>query len=317
MQGRVQAFLAAARAELAASDNTILAYGRDLADFTRYLERQHGDILSIGTAGITAYLVALDQAGLTRATRARRLSAIRQFYRFAYEEGWRDDNPAARIPAPKRARSLPTTLTEVEVNALLAAAEGFGKTGIETARCACLFQVLYATGMRVSELVSLPANAVRGDPRMVLVRGKGGRERMVPLSDPARKALATWLARRDPMQEQALRRGLPASAFLFPGRAKSGHVTRIWFYGLVKAVALKAALRPETVTPHVLRHAFASHLLAHGADLRVIQTLLGHADISSTEIYTHVLDEHLKSLVLTRHPLATSNRPAPKPDSKQ
>lgn len=305
MEPEIRTFLDAARAELNAAENTVLAYGRDLADFTAHLARRKQALLEAGRADIEAYLVAQDRAGMSRATRARRLSAIRQFYRFAYDEGWRKDNPAARISGPKKARSLPKTLSVEAVGTLLDTAGRAGRTDSERARARCLFQLLYATGMRVGELVALPLNAARGDPRMLLVRGKGGRERMVPLSPEARAALADWLSLREAAEDRARAAGEPANAFLFPGRSRRGHVSRIWFYTLVKKVAGDAGLDAGAITPHVLRHAFATHLLAGGADLRVIQTLLGHADISTTEIYTHVLDERLKKLVLERHPLAS------------
>ncbi|NOX72238.1 MAG: site-specific tyrosine recombinase XerD [Alphaproteobacteria bacterium] len=308
MQGKIPVFLEAVRAELDIADNTILAYGRDLADFTRFIGEKALGFDDISRATIEAYLIGLDHAGLAPSTRARRLSAIRQFFRFAYEEGWRADNPAIQIKAPKQAKSLPVTLSEADVERLLAQASQHGKTVADKRRNACLFQLLYATGMRVSELVSLPVTAARGNPQMLLVMGKGGKERLVPLSPPARVATCDWLAVWDEQAELARKSGVPASKFLFPGRGKAGHLSRITFYNLVKAIALAAGLPPDNITPHTLRHAFATHLLAGGADLRVIQTLLGHADISTTEIYTHVLEERLKSLVLTHHPLATDEK---------
>jgi integrase/recombinase XerD len=298
-------FLDACLAERASAANTLAAYGRDLGDFAAWLARRNLDFATAMRPDIEAYLVQQDRAGLARATRARRLSAIRQIYRFAFEEGWRSDNPAGDIAGPKRQKSLPKTLSQDDVARLLEAARNHGRTEVERRRTLCLFQLLYATGMRVSELVGLPLSAARGDPRMLLVRGKGGRERMVPLSPPARAALVAWLADRDAMDAAARTAGRAASAFLFPGPGKDGHLTRIRFYGLVKEIALAAGLDPSTISPHTLRHAFATHLLSNGADLRSIQTLLGHADISTTEIYTHVLDERLKQLVLTAHPLAT------------
>lgn len=297
----IATFLEAQAAERDAAGNTQLAYARDLKDFGDWAARRGLGFDAVAEADITAYLVACEAEGLARATRARRLSAIRQLFRFAYEEGWRPDNPALQIKGPGRERRLPATLSIDEVDRLLAAAEAAPR---EATRNTCLMQVLYATGMRVSELVSLPVAAARGDPRMLLIRGKGGRERMVPLSPPARAALAAWLAERDAAEEAALAKGLPASRFLFPSRGKSGHLTRHRFYALVKELALAGGVDPGKVTPHTLRHAFATHLLAGGADLRAIQTLLGHADISTTEIYTHVLDERLRALVLEHHPLA-------------
>ncbi|MCL4105382.1 UNVERIFIED_CONTAM: hypothetical protein GTU68_055513 [Idotea baltica] len=228
---------------------------------------------------------------MATSTRARRLSAVKQLYRFAFEEGLRGDNPAIQIKGPGRDKRLPKTLSENEVDRLLLAARALGKTDTDRLRNTCLMELLYATGMRVTELMSLPVSAARGDPRMLLVRGKGGKERMVPLSPPARIALSHWLT-------------VQPSRFLFPSRSKEGYLTRHWFYGVIKDMAVHAGVSPDKVTPHTLRHAFATHLLANGADLRSIQTLLGHADVATTEIYTHVLDERLRELVLQHHPLA-------------
>jgi integrase/recombinase XerD len=300
----ISAFLEARAAEAGAAWNTRLAYGRDLADFAGWLEARGQDLATADRPAVEAYLVACDAQGLARATRARRLASIRQLYRFAVEEGWRPDNPAQRLTGPGRAASLPKTLSEAEVLRLMAAARQRGRSALDRLRDTALFELLYATGLRVTELVSLPVAAVRGDPRMVLVKGKGGKERMVPLSSPARVAVADWLAERDRAEGAGRSEGRPPSRHLFPGQGRDGHLTRQYFHSLVKDVAVLAGLSPARVTPHVLRHAFATHLLAHGADLRVIQTLLGHADIATTEIYTHVLEDHLKDLVLTRHPLA-------------
>ena len=305
MERWISAFLEAQAAELGAARNTLLAYGRDLKDFAGWLARRHTDFERANRAEVEAYVVSCEAGGLSAATRARRLSAIRQLYRFAYEEGWRADNPAIQIAGPARTQRLPKILSEPEVDALLAAARESGRSPAERARNLCLMELLYATGMRVSELVGLPVAAARGDPRMLLVRGKGGKERMVPLSAPARAALADWLALRDAAEEEARRRTkAPPGRHLFPARGAAGHMTRQAFHGLLKDLAAAAGIAPARVTPHVLRHAFATHLLAGGADLRAIQTMLGHADISTTEIYTHVLDERLKALVLTHHPLA-------------
>ncbi len=304
MQRKIPVFLEAARAELDVADNTILAYGRDLADFDRFMQKNAVEFGAITRTTIEGYLIGLDRLGLAASTRARRLSAIRQFFRFSYEEGWRTDNPANQIKAPKKVKSLPKTLSEADVECLLEQAANHGRTAGDKRRNACLFQLLYATGMRVTELVSLPVSAARGNPQMLLVMGKGGRERLVPLSPPARIATANWLVAWDQQAERARKNGTPAPKFLFAGRGKSGHLSRITFYNLVKDIARAAGLPPQNITPHTLRHAFATHLLAGGADLRVIQTLLGHADISTTEIYTHVLEDRLKSLVLTHHPLA-------------
>lgn len=301
----ISAFLEAQAAELGAARNTLLAYGRDLRDFEAWLTRQASTFASANRTTVEAYLIRCDAEGLSRATRARRLSAIKQLYRFAFEEGWRADNPAMQITGPGRDKKLPNTLSETEVDRLLAAARECGRSKADRVRNTCLMELLYATGMRVSELVSLPVSTARGDPRMLLIRGKGGKERMVPLSPPARTALAAWLHLRD-RDEEAARQdsGTAHSRFLFPSRSAAGHLTRHMFYLLIKDMAVAAGVSPEKVTPHTLRHAFATHLLANGADLRSIQTLLGHADVATTEIYTHVLEARLSELVLTHHPLA-------------
>ncbi|PCJ75591.1 MAG: tyrosine recombinase [Rhodobacteraceae bacterium] len=288
------------QAEQDAAINTLTAYARDLKDFIGFLERKKLTPETAVRADIENYLVELEADGLAKSTRARRLSSIRQLYRFAFTEGWRSDDPAAQIRGPKRGRHLPTTLSEADVVTLLDASRNYGKTPLDKLRNTCLMEILYATGLRVTELVSLPAAAARGDPRMILVRGKGGRERMVPLSPPAREALAGWLVARDAdmMKKHA------KSPFLFPSRGKKGHVTREAFFLFIKDLALVSGLDPKGISPHTLRHAFATHLLANGADLLSIQVLLGHADVSTTEIYTHVLEERLKDLVLNKHPLA-------------
>lgn len=300
----ISTFLDARMADLGAARNTQLAYGRDLLDFADWLQRRGMDFAAADRVQVEDYLIYCDAQGLSKATRARRLSSIRQLFRFAVEEGWRSDNPALRLTGPGKTQSLPKTLSEAEVSRLLDAARTRGRNPVDRARDTALFELLYATGLRVTELVSLPVAAVRGDPRMILVRGKGDKERMVPLSNPARAAVTEWLAVRDKAEDDARSKGQPPSRYLFPGDGQGGHLTRQYFHSLVKDVAVLAGLSPAHVTPHVLRHAFATHLLAHGADLRVIQTLLGHADVATTEIYTHVLDDHLKDLVLTRHPLA-------------
>ena len=299
MQRWISTFLEAQAAVRDAARNTRLAYGRDLKDFADWLSRRGLHFSTAGQGDVEAYLVHCDAQGLAVATRARRLSAIRQLFQFAHDEGWRGSDPAIRLRGPGRARRLPQTLGEDEVAALIDAARTRGRTAADRVRDTCLLELLYATGMRVSELVSLPVAAVRGAPAMVLVRGKGGRERLVPLSRPARGALEGWLAIRDAAEDAR-----HPSPFLFPSRSAEGHLTRLRFYGLVKELALAANLDPARVTPHVLRHAFATHLLARGADLRAIQTLLGHADLATTEIYTHVLEDRLKDLVLRHHPLA-------------
>lgn len=300
----ISTFLDAQAAERGAANNTQMAYARDLSDFDEWLTDKGRTFEVASRENIEAYLVYCDAQGLAKSTRARRLSAIKQLFRFAFEEGWRSDNPAIQIRGPGRDKRLPKTLEVTEVDRLIEAAKSTGRSASDRARNSCLIELLYATGMRVSELVSLPVSAARGDPRMLLILGKGGKERMVPLSPPARTALKHWLNDRDQAEAAALEKGASTSLFLFPSRGKSGHLTRHRFYLLIKEFAVTGGVSPAKVTPHTLRHAFATHLLANGADLRSIQTLLGHADVATTEIYTHVLDERLKELVLEHHPLA-------------
>lgn len=300
----IATFLDAQAAEAGAARNTLLAYGRDLKDYVAWLEARSLAPGGAARADVEDYLVHCEAQGLARATRARRLASIRQLHRFAFEEGWRPDDPAIRIKGPGRARRLPRTLDEAAVGRLLDAADAHGADASARARNGCLMHVLYAAGLRVTELVSLPVVAARGDPRLLLVRGKGGRERMVPLTPGARERLAAWLRLRGAAEEAAIARGGRASPYLFPSRAAQGHLTRHRFYVIVKELAVIGGVPPAEVTPHALRHAFATHLLANGADLRSIQTLLGHADVATTEIYTHVVQGRLRDLVLKRHPLA-------------
>ena len=291
-------FLEAQAAELGAARNTQEAYGRDLKDFLSFLESRGAGFSTADRAMVEDYLVQCEAIGLATATKARRLSSIKQLYRFAFEENLRKDNPAIQVRGPRKDKRLPKSLSLQEVEQLLRTAHTMPKKRADKMRLTCLMDLLYATGMRVTELVSLPVAAVRGNPDMILVRGKGGKERMVPLSPGARDAVILWLSLRD--QDEAHTK----SAFLFPSRGKQGHLTRIWFFQQIKKLALMAGVNAEKVTPHSLRHAFATHLLAGGADLRSIQTLLGHADIATTEIYTHIQYERLRELVLEHHPLA-------------
>jgi integrase/recombinase XerD len=296
-------FLDMLAAERGAGDNTLAAYGRDLADFAGDLAHAKGSIARAGTGELRAYLGRLARRGMRASTVARRLSAIRQLYRFLYAEGLRKDDPAAVLEGPKRSRPLPKTLSIAEVDRLLRAA-GTADPGaplrerLRAARLSCLLETLYATGLRVSELVALPVSAARRDARVIVVRGKGNKERMVPLNTAAKDAMAAYLALLGEADRDA------KSKWLFPSFGESGHLSRQHFARDLKTLAAAAGLRGEQVSPHVLRHAFASHLLHNGADLRVVQTLLGHADISTTQIYTHVLEERLKSLVRDLHPLA-------------
>lgn len=302
--GWIEAFLEVAVAERSAALNTCAAYRRDLSGFESFLRERGTSLSSAGRDDIEAYASSLARAGAAPSTRARKLSAIRQLYKFAFESGFRSDMPALDVRSPKLPRTLPGTLSLKEVEAMIAAARSHGRNAYEKLRNACLLELLYATGMRVSELVELPAAGVRGNPRAITVKGKGGKERMVPLSGPSRKALSEWLRVRDEDEERRSRPGGAQSRHLFPSRGKLGHVTRVRAYTLIKEIAASAGIDPEKVTPHKFRHAVATHLLANGADLISIQTLLGHADVGTTEIYTHVVDERLKSLVLEHHPLA-------------
>ncbi|MCJ8139609.1 tyrosine recombinase [Falsirhodobacter halotolerans] len=300
----IHLFLDAQAADAGAARNTLLAYGRDLRDFVAWLERRGMSLSTATRQTIEDYLIFCDAQGLSAATRARRLVAVRQLYRFAFDERMRTDNPAVRVKGPAPKRRLPGTLTVEEVDRLLEVARATGRDATAQLRNRCLMELLYATGMRVSELVGLPVAAARGAPEMILVRGKGGKERLVPLSPPARSALAAWLSARDAEEEATLREGGAPSRFLFPSRAKTGHLPRESFFRMVQDMARQANIAEGRVTPHSLRHAFATHLLAGGADLRIIQTMLGHADISTVEIYTHVVDEQLRTLVLEKHPLS-------------
>ena len=303
---RIQAFLQAKAAETGAARNTTDAYARDLRDFQLDLALRGLDLMSVQMADIETYLVGLDSQGLSAATRSRRLSAIRQFYAFTVEEHWRSDNPAIQISGPGRKKSLPKTLSVEQVDQLLDCAQRSGKTQIDRLRDTCLMQMLYATGMRISELMTLPLSVARGHPQYLLIRGKGNKERIVPLSPDAQASLSDWLAHRDQTDDLDQAQGRTPSPYLFPSRGKQGHYTRHWFYQKLKSWAVDCGIDPEQVSPHTIRHAFATHLLQNGADLRVIQTLLGHADISTTEIYTHVLQDRLRDLVLDHHPLSNT-----------
>jgi integrase/recombinase XerD len=287
----VEAFLEMLAAERGAARNTLAAYAADLNDFAAFTARG-GTAASAADPGILqSYTAGLQRAGLSARTAARRLSALRQFHRFLLRESIRADDPTELLDAPRLPRPLPKYLTEQEVDALLEAASArAGRTGA-TARAA--LEILYATGLRVSELLGLPRNALTGDAQFLLVRGKGGRERIVPLSDAAKETAAAMRALQ-----------AAESRWLFPGRDPRRPLTRQAFFALVKHVALAAGIDPARVSPHVLRHSFASHLLARGADLRSLQLLLGHADIATTQIYTHVLSERLRKLVEAHHPLA-------------
>ena len=296
----VEAFLEMLVAERGAARNTVDSYRRDLDALANYAARHGGTPETADAAMIRGYLAAQAAAGMSPRTTARRLSAFRQFFRFLLSEGVRGDDPSAGIDSPRQGRSLPKYLSEEEVERLLDAAKR--RSGADGVRLNALMEVLYATGLRVSELVGLPLSALSRDDHMLVVRGKGDKERMVPLTEPAMEALDAYA----PMRESYIPRGrgLAASPWLFPSRSRDGHLTRVRFAQLLKQLAVDAGVAPERVSPHVLRHSFASHLLANGADLRSLQQMLGHADIGTTQIYTHVLDERMKSLVQHAHPLA-------------
>ena len=296
-----EAFLEMLAAERGASLNTQLAYGRDLAQLRDWLLIKGLAMVSADEAALRGYLAALSRAQVSPATAARRLSCLRQFYRFLFSEGLRPDDPTARLDSPRKSRPLPKILSEADVDRLLTSAHAHRDA--EGLRLAALIELLYATGLRVTELVGLPLAALREGTESILVRGKGGKERLVPLNDAAREALADYLEIRDWFVGEGLQ-----SRWLFPSRGESGFLTRQRFAQRLKEVALDAGIPRDKISPHVLRHAFASHLLAHGADLRSVQQMLGHADISTTQIYTHVLEERLKSLVANHHPLARDSR---------
>lgn len=301
--GLISAFLDARAAEQGAAENTLLGYGRDLGDFADWCGRKGIAFDAVERQNIEEFVIDCEAQGLAQSTRARKLSSLKQFFCFLFEEGLRADNPAIEIKGPGRSKRLPKTLTLDEVERLLQASREVGR-GTAKLRNTCLMEILYATGMRVSELVSLPLSAAKGDPQILYVLGKGGKERMVPLSEPARDAMRIWLSQRLKTEEDAVRDGRPQSRFLFPSRGKSGHLSRHGFYTLLRDISVAAGVSPSKVSPHTLRHAFATHLLAGGADLRAIQLMLGHEDVATTEIYTHVLDERLAELVNQHHPLA-------------
>ena len=303
-------FLDMLAAEQGAGENTLDAYRRDLTDFSEFLARTGNSFAIAETQALRDYLADLDARGFKSSSVARRLSAMRHLFRFLLNERVRGDDPAAILSGPKRGRGLPKVLSISDVDRLLARAKTLAEAPEATApqrlramRLYCLLEVLYATGLRVSELVSLPASAARRDARMIVVRGKGNKERLVPLNDPSRQAMADYLAAMEAVKSEK-KKNAASSKWLFPSFGESGHLTRQHFARDLKELAASAGLAPRLVSPHVLRHAFASHLLHNGADLRIVQTLLGHSDISTTQIYTHVVEERLKSLVRDLHPLA-------------
>ena len=293
----IERFLEALAAERGAARNTLAAYGRDLEDFHAVTG---AGSLAAGRADLERYLADLARRGMAPSTTARRISCLRQYFLFLYREGLKSDNPAAQLEGPRRPRTLPSPLSETEVDRLLEAATArAARTGrLSDLRLLALLETFYATGMRVSELISLPRSAVGGDRPLLLVRGKGDRERMVPIGRQAREALSRYLA---VLAQEPRYKG---NRWLFPSRSAEGHLTRVRVQQLLKELAMEASVAPAKVSAHKLRHAFATHLLANGADLRSLQSMLGHADISTTQIYTHVLEERLRALVEQAHPLA-------------
>ena len=285
-------------AERAAAANTLTAYAKDLADAEAFLAPRGADLAQASAEQVEAYFGDLGARGLSPATAARRRAAVRQFYRFVLGETWRADDPSRRIEAPKRGRPLPKVLTRAEVEALIAAAAA--RDGAGALRLAAILELIYASGLRISEATSLPLAALAGDPAYLMVRGKGGKERLAPLNAAARDAIKTYLA----VLPGFLPRGAKASPWLFPSRSKAGRLTPRRVAQMMDEAARAAGVEPAKVSPHVLRHAFATHLVEGGADLRVVQTLLGHADIGTTQIYTHVAEGRLREVVETKHPLA-------------
>jgi integrase/recombinase XerD len=292
---QVEAFLEMMAVERDASPHTLSAYARDLADAEAGLSQ---GLMEADAEAVEAWFAGLSTRGLSAATAARRRSAVRQFYRFCLGEGWRSDDPSRRLDAPKQGRPLPKTLSRDEVERLLTAAAA--RDGAAGLRLIALVELAYASGLRVSELLALRVEAVRRDPAYLIVRGKGGKERLAPLNASAREAIKAWLTARD----AAWPKKAPDSPWLFPSTGTSGHLTPRRFAQLLDQAAIDAGIDPSRVSPHVLRHAFATHLLEGGADLRVVQTLLGHADIATTQIYTHVAADRLSQVVQAHHPLA-------------
>ena len=301
----VELFLDMQAAERGAGDNTLAAYRNDLADLTTHLRAGGRGIAIASTEDLRGFIAGLAERGFKPASVARRLSALRQLFRFLYAEGKRPDDPAAVLEGPKRGRALPKVLSIADVDRLLTQARNDAEdeklsdaVRLRAARLLCLLETVYATGLRVSELVALPASAAKRDQRMIVVRGKGGKERLVPLNQAAKRAMEEYLKLRAKGENKT------QSKWLFPSFGEAGHITRQHFARELKTLGARCGITAERLSPHVLRHAFASHLLHNGADLRVVQTLLGHADISTTQIYTHVLEERLKTLVRDLHPLA-------------
>jgi integrase/recombinase XerD len=299
--GWAEAFLEMMAVERAASTNTLTAYAKDLEDAGGFLAARGRDLASAAPEDVEAYVRALADRGLAAATAARRRSALRQFYRFVLGEGWRADDPSRRLEAPKKGRPLPKVLTREEMDRLIAAAAA--KDGAQGLRLGCMVELAYASGLRISELTALTLIAVARDPAYLIVKGKGGKERLAPLNATARTAVKAYLEVRPSFLPKGDPKGPGANPWLFPSRGKTGRLTPRRFAQLLDEAAADAGVDPARVSPHVLRHAFATHLLEGGADLRVVQKLLGHADIATTQIYTHVASDRLREVVATKHPL--------------
>jgi integrase/recombinase XerD len=295
--GWIEAFLEMMAVERAAARNTLTAYGKDLADAQGFLAPRGRDLADASAEDIEAYFANLGALGLSPATAARRRASVRGFYRFVLGEGWRADDPSRRVDAPKKGRPLPKVLSREDINRLIAAATA--RDGPAGLRLGCMVELLYASGLRISELCALQLSALARDPAYLIVKGKGGKERLAPLNAPARTAVKAYL----PVRPGFLSPGDKANPWLFPSRGKSGALTPRRFAQMLDEAALHAGIDPDKVSPHGLRHAFATHLLEGGADLRAVQKLLGHADIATTQIYTHVAGDRLRAVVEAAHPL--------------
>ena len=303
--GWIDAFLEMMAVERAAARNTLTAYEKDLTDAGGFLAGRGRDLADASAEDIEAYFQHLGERGASPATAARRRASVRGFYRFVLGESWRQDDPSRRVDAPKQGRPLPKVLSRDEIDRIIAAASA--RDGAAGLRLGCMVELIYASGLRISELLALPLAAVARDPAYLIVRGKGGKERLAPLNDAARTAIQVYL----PARKSFFAKGLTDSPWLFPSRGAGGRLTARRFAQMLDEAAMAAGVDRAKVSPHVLRHAFATHLLEGGADLRAVQTLLGHADIATTQIYTHVTSDRLTAVVESAHPLSrTRKRPA-------